>query len=122
MKAIPKILYEEVRERDTIKDKQAQKWYWKCRKCGRPADHVHHIVGRNYIPKGWGIPDIKSGNHEYNLISLCASCHFEIHQKGMSEHEKLRFIMENKVKSRKTPKLKEFYAKHKGKLYNGEMF
>jgi predicted HNH restriction endonuclease len=122
MKPIPKILYEEVRERDTIKDKNKQQWYWKCRKCGGKAEHIHHIAGRNYIKPLYGIPDIQGGNHEYNLISLCSKCHGEIHQYGISDEEKLEFIAENKAKTKQTPKVTEFYEKNKGKLYRGELY
>lgn len=122
MKPIPKMLYEEVRHRDTIKDKNKQQWYWKCRVCGNKAEHIHHIAGRNYVKPLYEIPDIKSGNHEYNLISLCSKCHGEAHQKGWSDETKIKYIKENKKKSRKLEELKDFYIKNKGKLYNGEMF
>ena len=42
----------------------------RCAVCGKPAEHVHHIIGRANILLRW---DVK------NLIPLCQECHQRIH-------------------------------------------
>lgn len=44
---------------------------WRCQQCGRATDlQVHHILSRG----GLGEDD------EKNLITLCASCHWNAHR------------------------------------------
>lgn len=44
----------------------------RCACCGRPAEHVHHIIPRANTLLRW---DIK------NLIPLCAECHAKVHNR-----------------------------------------
>jgi len=108
MKPIPSKVREYVKTRDTLKG------LWICRVCGRPAEHIHHIFGRKWIPYYLGIPDVKGQNHEYNLISLCAYCHLKIHNSGISKETKEKMINGNKRLSDKTS-LKEFYINNLNK-------
>ncbi len=48
-----------------------------CQHCGRPAQEVHHII--HLSPEN--IWDVKVTLNPNNLISLCRSCHFDIHAK-----------------------------------------
>ena len=47
-----------------------------CRKCGAPAEEVHHIV--HLSPENIGDPAVTMNPD--NLISLCRDCHFEEHR------------------------------------------
>jgi 5-methylcytosine-specific restriction endonuclease McrA len=43
---------------------------WRCQNCGNPADlQVHHICSRSSL----------GSDVEENLITLCATCHRQIH-------------------------------------------
>jgi len=48
-----------------IRKKTLKRDEFKCRKCGRPANDVHHIIpfSRNH------------NNHLTNLVTLCDGCH-----------------------------------------------
>lgn len=75
----------------------------KCAICGkRQADHVHHIVGRSNRLLRW---DVK------NLLPVCASCHSDIHDKGLYNRG-LDFVPEE-IKTylgkRKNENAKEFF-------------
>jgi HNH endonuclease len=46
---------------------------WRCQQCGRMKDlQVHHIVWRSHL----------GDDTTENLITLCASCHQEVHRQG----------------------------------------
>ena len=46
-----------------------------CRKCGRPAEEVHHIEHLT----AENITDVRVSLNPDNLISLCRDCHFREH-------------------------------------------
>lgn len=119
LKTIPKIISNYIKKRDTYQNPEKQEWYWKCRLCNKPAEHIHHIDGR--ISMKHGQPDIIGGNHEYNLISLCSECHAKIHQYGFSDNLKNILIQTNKNKRIEYKELTEYYKKNKSKLYKGEL-
>ncbi|MDK2899617.1 MAG: hypothetical protein PWQ45_119 [Thermosipho sp. (in: thermotogales)] len=121
MKNIPNVLRNYIKKRDSVVI-NGTVIRWKCRLCNRDAEHIHHIIGRNYIAPKWGIPDIQGGNHEYNMISLCSKCHHEIHQHGLSEEMKFKLIENNKSKTKKSERMRFFYNMNKGKLYKGELY
>ena len=52
-----------------------------CRKCGKPATEVHHII--HLSPENINDPSITMSLD--NLICLCRDCHFEEH-KGEHGH------------------------------------
>ncbi len=55
-------LHQQVLERDG----------WRCQQCGNLGNlHVHHITFRSQLGQ----------DAEHNLITLCAKCHEEAHQK-----------------------------------------
>jgi 5-methylcytosine-specific restriction endonuclease McrA len=57
-----RVLREEVLRRDG----------WHCQRCGSMTDlHVHHIRQRSLL----------GDDTEENLITLCASCHLQLHRK-----------------------------------------
>lgn len=86
LKPIPK----DVKERVVKRDNNI------CRICGKPGKHIHHLYGRNAtIPRYIGIPQTPHNNHEFNLITVCSECHERIHRKGMTQHEREKFIVEN---------------------------
>ena len=57
---------------------------YKCQKCSRPAQEVHHKI--HLSPEN--IWDIKVSLNPDNLISLCRDCHFEIHKQDKAEGKK----------------------------------
>jgi len=91
MKAIPESIRKRIIERDE----------GRCRICGAPGIHIHHIYGRNaMIPAYLGIPFTPQNNHEYNLILLCAKCHERVHRIGMTQHEREKLIVANMMLGR----------------------
>lgn len=56
----------------------------KCRKCSRPAHHVHHRRVKGI--GGTSDATIKYG--QANLVSLCAECHAFIHAHPAQSYEK----------------------------------
>lgn len=47
----------------------------RCHFCGKPAEHIHHIISRQVLLLRF---DLK------NLLPLCSDCHRLIHDKGFS--------------------------------------
>ncbi len=47
-----------------------------CRKCGAPAEEVHHI--KHLTPENIGDPSVTLNPD--NLVCLCRDCHFEEHK------------------------------------------
>lgn len=54
---------------------------FKCQKCGKPAQEVHHI--EHLSPENIWKPEITLNPD--NLISLCKEDHFKIHEKDKAE-------------------------------------
>jgi 5-methylcytosine-specific restriction endonuclease McrA len=54
-----------------------------CQKCLRPAEHVHHRVLKGM--GGTSDPEINFGLS--NLVSLCASCHQDVHANPAKSYE-----------------------------------
>ena len=77
--------------------------------CGKPAEHVHHLIGRNNQLLRW---DVK------NLLPLCAECHAAIHDKGMWNHGLDLVDAETRayLESRKNVLLKD-YLREKGQSF-----
>lgn len=67
-----------VREYVLMRDK------YKCQKCGRPAQEVHHII--HLSPEN--IWDVSISLNPKNLISLCRDDHFEIHKQDKERGKK----------------------------------
>ena len=63
--------WEQVRKYVLMRDRYC------CKHCGRPAQEVHHII--HLSPEN--IWDVKVTLNPDNLVSLCRSCHFDIHAK-----------------------------------------
>lgn len=77
--------------------------------CGKPAEHVHHLIGRNNQILRW---DVK------NLLPLCAECHAAIHDKGMWNHGLDLVDAETRayLEARKNVLLKD-YLREKGQSF-----
>src|ERR1039457_4803148 len=76
----------EPEEYDQLKKRVLQRDGWKCQCCGSPKNfHVNHLVSRS--PLGSDVID--------NLMTLCASCHRQQHNKcvdSWSDVEPIRKI------------------------------
>lgn len=57
---------------------------YKCKKCGRPAQEVHHI--KHLSPEN--IWDVNISLNPNNLMSLCKDCHFEQHKEDKAAGKK----------------------------------
>lgn len=59
---------------------------YKCVRCGRPAEEVHHI--EHLSPANIG--DVRVTLNPANLMSVCRDCHFTIHKQDKIEGLKKR--------------------------------
>ena len=54
-----------------LREQVLQRDGWRCQRCGRSKDlHVHHLVKRSEL----------SDDTLDNLITLCSSCHRQLHE------------------------------------------
>lgn len=70
--------WEKVRQFVLMRDK------YKCQKCGRPAQEVHHII--HLSPEN--VWDVSITLNPDNLVSLCRDDHFAEHKQDKAEGKK----------------------------------
>lgn len=60
-----------------------------CINCGNEGQHLHHVV-----------PKVLGGNEGSNLVSLCETCHANVHEVSFTNHKTLTKVGLQKAKER----------------------